>query len=348
MKTAVQTPKAAPSGRRYDVLTMGRSSIDLYSNDIGAPFPDIKTFAAFVGGCPTNVSVGTRRLGLNSALLTGMGDDPVADFMLKFLDAEGVETRFIPRKKGFRTSAVVLGIEPPDRFPLVYYRSGCADIELNIDDVLAAPVADARALFITGTGLSREPSRSATFFAAEQAKAQGGLVILDIDFRVDQWDDPRTFGVVVRSILHLVDIAVGSEDEIKATAMRENSQLSIAHSQVSDPRVAGDVSAALRALLECGTGAVVLKQGSRGSRVFLADSTEIQGAPFQVEVCNILGAGDGFASGLIYGLLKSLDWQRTLRIANAVGAIVVSRQACANSMPYERETLDWIAARGGF
>src|SRR5438105_6484163 len=163
----------------YDVLAMGRSSIDLYSNDVGAPFVDIKSFAAYVGGCPTNISVGTRRLGLRSALLTAFGEDVVGDFILNFLQQEGVETRFIPRKLGHRTSAVVLGIEPPDRFPLVYYRDNCADIELTIDDVLAAPVAGSRALLISGTGLSKEPSRSATVFAAEVAKTAGSTVFLD-------------------------------------------------------------------------------------------------------------------------------------------------------------------------
>src|SRR5215471_9779698 len=103
----------------FDVLTMGRSSIDLYSNDVGAPFVDIKSFAAYVGGSPTNISVGGRRLGLNTVLLTAVGNDPVGDFILHFLDQEGVVTRFIPRKPGRRSSAVVLGIEPPDRFPLV-------------------------------------------------------------------------------------------------------------------------------------------------------------------------------------------------------------------------------------
>ena len=131
------------SERAYDSLAMGRSSIDLYANDIGVPFPEITSFAAYVGGCPANISVGTRRLGLRSALLTAVGDDPVGDFVLSFLEKEGVETRFIPRKPGHRTSAVLLGIEPPDRFPLVFYRDNCADVELTIDDVLAAPVSAA-------------------------------------------------------------------------------------------------------------------------------------------------------------------------------------------------------------
>src|SRR5215471_1238340 len=126
----------------FDVLTMGRSSIDLYANDVGAPFVDIKSFAAYVGGSPTNIAVGAQRLGLRTAVLTAVGDDPVGDFILKFLKDEKVETRYIPCKPGTRTSAVVLGIEPPDKFPLVYYRDNCADNQLSIDDVLAAPLAN--------------------------------------------------------------------------------------------------------------------------------------------------------------------------------------------------------------
>src|SRR4030095_4615683 len=204
--------------RSFDILLMGRSSIDLYANDIGAPFPEIKSFAAYVGGCPTNISVGTRRLGLRSVLLTAVGADPVGDFLLHFLEKEGVVTSFIPRKPGRRTSAVILGIEPPDKFPLVYYRDNCADIELTVDDVLKAPIAQSRVLLISGTGLSREPSRSATIFAAEQAEASGTKVILDLDFRPDQWSGAHAYSGTIRSILPLMDLVLGTADEVKAGA----------------------------------------------------------------------------------------------------------------------------------
>ena len=161
---------------------MGRSCIDLYSNDVGAPFVDVTSFGAYVGGCPTNISVGTRRLGLNSALLTAVGNDLTGDFVLNFLNKEGVDTRFIPRKAGRKTSAVLLSMEPPDRFPIMFYRDNCADIVLDIDDVEAAPVRDCRALLISGTGLSAEPSRSATIHAAELAHASGAVVYIDLDF----------------------------------------------------------------------------------------------------------------------------------------------------------------------
>ncbi len=126
--------------KTYDMLNMGRSSIDLYSNDIGSPFVNINSFAAYVGGSPLNISVGSHRLGLKTALLTAVGADPVGDFILNFLNQETVETKFIPRKPGHLTSAVLLGIEPPDKFPIVFYRENCADFQISIDDVLAAPI----------------------------------------------------------------------------------------------------------------------------------------------------------------------------------------------------------------
>ncbi len=330
------------TSKAFDLVTMGRSSIDLYSNDIGTAFAEISSFGAFVGGCPTNIAVGASRLGVSTALLTAVGEDPVGDFVLRFLDEEGVDTSFVPRKAERRTSAVVLGIEPPDRFPLVFYREGCADIELTIDDVIAAPVDRTRALLITGTGLSREPSRSATVYAAEEARRAGAEVLLDVDFRADQWHDPRAFGVVLRAVLPLVDLVIGTRDELKALALRAGGQVSIAHSQISDPTVAGDVDEAVRLVLEAGPKAVVLKRGERGAAVHLAEGDVIEAAPFSVDVCNILGAGDAFAAGFIYGHLRGWDWGKSARMGNACGAIVVSRQGCANFMPRLDEALDML------
>ena len=146
--------------KSYDVITYGRSSIDLYSANIGADFVDIQQFNAYVGGSPLNMAVGTKRLGLRSALITGIGQDQVGDFLLNFLNKEGVETKFIPRKPGFRTSAVVLGIQPPDNFPLVYYRENCADSKVNIDDVIYANVGDCRLFEISATALNVEIGRA--------------------------------------------------------------------------------------------------------------------------------------------------------------------------------------------
>jgi 5-dehydro-2-deoxygluconokinase len=339
--------------KTYDLIAMGRSSIDLYSNDIGAPFEEITSFAAYVGGCPTNISVGSRRLGLRSALLTAVGEDQVGNFILHFLGREGVETRFIPRKPGRRSSAVVLGIEPPDRFPLTYYRDNCADIELTIDDVLATPLADCHALLISGTGLSKEPSRSATLFASEIAHQAGATVLLDIDYRPDQWTDQRAFGVTLRATLRLVDIVIGTEDEINAATLTDAAQISIAHSQISDARVRGDTDSAIQELLTLGPRVLVHKRGASGSSVHLVEkpgageTRRIDAPGFPVEVQNILGAGDAFAAGFIFGVVHGWDWHKAARMGNACGAILVTRHGCANFMPTHAEVTAFVSEHGG-
>ena len=333
--------------KTWDSLHMGRSSIDLYSNDIGAPFTEIDSFAAYVGGSPTNISVGARRLGLKTALLTAVGEDPVGDFILHFLQNEGVETGFIPRKPEQRTSAVVLGIEPPDKFPLVYYRENCADINLTIDDALAAPLTDCRVFQFAGTNLSLEPSRSATMLAAEIARSAGAQVVFDIDFRPDQWHDLRAFGVVARSVLPQVDVVIGTADEINAAVLRDAAQMQLTHSQISDAKVAGDTRAAIASMLALGPAAVVEKVGAQGARIHLQDGVVIDAPGFPVEVTNILGAGDAFGGGFIYGLVRGWGWYKAARLGNACGAIVVTEHGCANFMPTLPEVEAFAAAYGG-
>ena len=235
---------------------------------------------------------------------------------------------------------------------MTYYRENCADIELSIDDVLRVPITSSRVLLITGTGLSKEPSRSATLFAAETARQAGATVVLDIDFRPDQWHDPRAFGIVLRSALRLVDIVFGTEDEINAAMLSSQDQVSLTHSQVSDARVSGDTSAAIQALLSLGPRVLVQKRGADGARVHLVSDgnlpMQIDVPGFPVEVQNILGAGDAFASGFLYGLVNGWDWYKATRLGNACGAILVTKHGCANFMPTNDEVMAFIQDHGGF
>ena len=340
-------PMSTPT---FDLITVGRSSVDLYANDVGAPFEEIGSFAAYVGGSPLNIAVGVKRLGLQTALLTAVGEDKVGDFILHFLEKEGVATEFIPRKPGHRSSAVVLGIQPPDTFPLVYYRDNAADIELTIDDVLAAPIEESRALELSGTGLAKEPGRSATFFAAERAQAAGKQVFLDLDFRADQWHDPRAFGVNIRALLPLIDVAFGTEEEINAAMLTDPSDLEITHQQISAPIIRGDTEANIKAILAVPNGpeTLVVKRGSAGVSVYQRDGTKQDVPGFPVEVYNVLGAGDAFASGFIYGQLMGWDTFKSARLGNACGAIVVTKHGCANFMGFYGEVMAFVEEHGGF
>ena len=238
--------------KAYDVITYGRSSIDLYSANIGADFVDIQAFNAFVGGSPLNIAVGAKRLGLKSALLTGIGQDQVGDFLLNFLKKEGVETKFIPRIPGSRTSAVILGIQPPDNFPLVYYRENCADSKVTIDDVIHANIGTCRLFEISATALNVEPSRSAGFFAAEEARKNNVPVLIDLDFRADQWHDARSFGITSRAYLRNCSIALGTEEEILATMLSDPKQIMIKNQQISAPEIRGNVDAAIKDIMSLG------------------------------------------------------------------------------------------------
>jgi 5-dehydro-2-deoxygluconokinase len=334
----------------FDIITMGRSCIDLYSNDIGVRFEDITSFAAYVGGSPTNIAVGTRRLGLKVALLTGIGYDKVGDFIVNFLKNEGIDTSYIPKIRGARSSAAVLGIEKDNKFPLVFYRDNAADIQVTIDDVLSTPLDKTKAFEFGGTNLSKEPSRSATFVAAERAKKFGATVYMDLDFRADQWHDVRAFGANVRAILPLVDVAIGTEEEINAAMLQDPKDIEIKDSQISAPVIKGNINKNIKALLNVPNGpeALVVKRGAKGATIHLRSGDVIKVPGFPVEIYNVLGAGDAFASGFIYGRTKGWDYYKAARMGNACGAIVVTRHGCANFMGYEQEVLDFVESRGGF
>jgi 5-dehydro-2-deoxygluconokinase len=305
-----------------DLLCMGRSSIDLYAHEIGVPITSVKSFDAYVGGCPTNVAVGTRRLGVRSGLITGVGTDQVGDFVLHFLDQEGIDTSAVVRFRERRTSAALLTIQPPDRFPLTFYRDNCADLGLTIDHVRRAPASTL--LFVTGTGLSEEPSRTATLYAAETARASGTRVILDVDYRSGLWPSEEAFGANVRALARFAHVAIGTEEELRAATNE------------------ADTGDACARMLDTGIELLVLKRGGDGARVFSPDSPPEDVAPFRITVVNVLGAGDAFASGFIYGHLQGWPAAKAARLGNATGAIVVTRHGCANFMPTIPEVREFL------
>lgn len=333
--------------RKYDLLTIGRSSIDLYSANVGSPFTDITAFNAFVGGCPTNIAVGATRLGLQTALFTGIGNDQVGTFIKNFVHKENVATDFISTIPDTRSSAVILGIEPPDKFPLVYYRENCADIHLDIDHVNAIPFSDFKAAIFSGTAFSKDPSRTSMFYALELSKKDNVIKLLDLDFRADQWSDPRAFGIVIRTVLPQFNIVMGTEEEILAAYLTDISQVSIKHQQISAPEIKGNIDKAIGHIMDSGIDTLIVKRGKDGASVFEKGKPEMKVPGFPVDVLNVLGAGDAFAGGFCYGYLNGWDLYKSVRMGNACGAIIVTREGCANFMPTLDEVITFTNERGG-
>ena len=152
----------------------------------------------------------------------------------------------------------------------------------------------------------------------------------------------------MRALLPLVDVAIGTEEEVNAAMLRRPEDLIIRDSQITAPEIRGNLEANIRALLAKGPGALVVKRGARGSEVWLPDGSVVRAPGFPVEVLSVLGAGDAFAAGFIYGRLRGWDWYRSARMGNACGAIVVTRIGCADFTPYLEEVLEFIEQKGGF
>ncbi len=315
---------------RFDVLCVGRLAADLYASQIGVELPKVKQFNIYVGGCPANVVVGTRRLGLRTAMLSRVGTDGIADGLVNFLKDEGINTDSVARDASHLTGLAFLSILPPDTFPLVYYRADPADLYLNLDDIAQAPIEQSRALFVSGTCFSADPSRGTVLAAMERSRASGNKVILDIDLRKTLWKDLRAFGVNMRSAARLSHIIIGTEDEIASAAD------------------SADIDSSVKVLLGLGVEAVAVKRGGAGAEVFTPDGKVHRARPFKVDILNVLGAGDAWASGFIYGYLHDWDWEKCARFGNATGAIIVTRHACANDMPTFDEAMALVNAQGGF
>lgn len=320
----------------FDVIAVGRSGLDLYAEQIGAPFAQIKSFAAYVGGTPANIAVGASRLGLRTALATAVSDDPMGDFITRFLEAEGVATPFIARKPGTKSGLVLLGIMPPDQFPRVHLRDNVADQHLTIEDLEDLPLSTSKILVVVGTSLTHSPGREATLYAAEQAGRFGVHVVLDLDYRADLWPDARAYAVSVGSLLRMSTTVVGTREEILVAAGRTPSEAS-----------AAEVRAAVRVFLQRGPKVVIEKRGREGARVHPAGGEPIDVPGFQVAVQNTLGAGDAFAAGFVYGCLQGWAWPRAARFGNACGAIVVGRHACSASCPTRDEVIEFIRHQDG-
>ena len=334
--------------KKVDLITIGRSSIDLYSQNIGSKFENIKGFDAFVGGSPLNIAVGCSRLGLNAEILTAVGNDKVGDFVLNFLEKENININNIPKIDGTRTSAVLLGIEPPNKFPLVFYRDNAADSMINTNHVNSFQIERCKILGVSGTALNKEPSRSAVIHAIKTASKNNIPIIHDLDFRLDQWKNISSFGKITKSILPLVNVVIGTEEEILATNIKLKSQVKINNQQISSPKIKGNLSKEIENILSFGIDTLLVKRGEKGVRIYNSNGKSHEVDGFPIKILNVLGAGDAFASGFIYGYLKGWNLKKSCRMGNACGALVVLQPGCANFMPTLNETLEFINKHGGF
>jgi 5-dehydro-2-deoxygluconokinase len=309
----------------YDVITMGRLGVDLYPLRTGVALEDVDSFGRFLGGSAANVAVASARLGLRTALVSRTGADPFGTYLHRQLREFGIDDRWVTPVEEYQTPITFCEVFPPDDFPLYFYRRPKApDLEIHPHELDLDAVSAAGIFWMTGTGLCAEPSRAATLTAL-RARARRGVTVFDLDWRPMFWqEDP---GAVYAQALAGATVAVGNLDECE-TAVGER-----------------EPHAAARALLAAGPELAVVKQGPKGVLAVHRDGTTAEVPPVPVDVVNGLGAGDAFGGALCRGLLAGWSLERTMRYANAAGAIVASRLACSSAMPYTDE-VDQVTAGG--
>ncbi|MFB6554174.1 5-dehydro-2-deoxygluconokinase [Streptomyces sp. NPDC056405] len=315
----------AESVPRFDLITMGRIGVDLYPLQTGVPLAEVETFGKFLGGSAANVAVAAARLGRRTAVVTRTGDDPFGGYLHQALGEFGVDDRWVTPVAAYPTPVTFCEIFPPDDFPLYFYRRPKApDLEIHPEELDLDAIRAAAVFWITGTGLSEEPSRTATL-AALAHRAKAGTTVFDLDWRPMFWADPDQARPYYTEALRHATVAVGNLDECEiATGVREP-------------------HACAEALLAAGVELAVVKQGPKGVLAVHRDGRSAEVPPVPVEVVNGLGAGDAFGGSLCHGLLSGWELERTMRYANAAGALVASRLACSSAMPTEAEVDDLLA-----
>jgi 5-dehydro-2-deoxygluconokinase len=329
---------------KIDVITIGRSSVDLYGAQIGGRLEDMRSFNKYIGGSPTNTACGASRLGLKAAVITRVGNEHMGRFIREQLEREGVDTRGVKTDPERLTALVILGIRDKEQFPLIFYRDNCADMGLSEEDIDPSFIAEARAVVASGTHLSHPNTEAATLKAVRLARENGARTALDLDYRPNLWGlagfgegenrfiESEKVTRKLQSSLFLFDLIVGTEEEF---------------------HIAGgttDTVAALRAVREVSKATLICKRGAAGAVAITGaipddlDDAEC-GPGFPIEVFNILGAGDGFMGGLLKGWLDDEDWPTALKYANACGAFAVSRHGCTPAYP-SWEELQFFFTRG--
>ncbi|MGW5159092.1 5-dehydro-2-deoxygluconokinase [Nonomuraea wenchangensis] len=305
----------------YDLITIGRCGVDVYPLQTGVGLADVETFGKFLGGSPTNVAVAAARHGLRSAVITGVGDDPFGEYVRRAIRGFGVDDRYVATYPEAPTPVTFCEIFPPDHFPIYFYRGEHPpDLRLTAGSLDLEAIGAARMFWFSLTGLSKEPSAAAheAALTARRDAGSDGWTVFDLDYRASLWPSREAARAMAARMLPYADVAVGNLEEVEtAVGVREP-------------------EAAAEALLAAGARVAIVKLGPEGVHARTRDESCLV-KPIEVSVVNGIGAGDAFGGALCLGLLNGWPLERAIRFANAAGAFVAARLACADAMPTTAE-----------
>ncbi len=311
----------------FEVICIGRVSIDIYPLQTGVGLDVVETFGKFLGGSATNVAVAASRLGNRTAIITRTGADPFGRFVRDELARFSVDPQYVDSVPGMQTPVTFCEVFPPDDFPLYFYQSEDVPyFQISADELDLAAITQAGVYWSTVTGLAEEPSREA-HHAAWRARGRSLNTVLDLDFRSRFWRSRSDAAREMQRALSRVSVAVGNVEEC-ALATGETNPV-----------------AAAKALLDAGVELAIVKQGPLGALAMTREESVMVPA-MRVDTVNGLGAGDAFGGAVCHGLLQNWPLEQTLRFAGAAGALVAARLECANAMPTLSEVQQQLAPLG--
>ena len=309
---------------RFAVL--GRVGMDLYADPPGTRAEDATQFMATIGGSAGNIAVALARQGSGAALISAVADDAVGRFCTARLREFAVDVAHVATVGGMARNALAVTETRSTDCQVALYRNGAADLLLTRAQVDAVDFKAISALVITGTALSADPSRSATWAAVGHAKAAGALVVLDVDYRPQSWADQAQAAAESRALAKAADIVIGNDDEFALLAGQ-------------------DGKAFARQLAQNGALFSVYKEGAKGCTTFTPDFG-FQTGIFRVTAQKPMGAGDGFMGGLLAALGQGAGLEAAIQRGAATAAMIVAGVGCAPASPDAAQLAAFMAERG--
>ena len=299
-----------------DFIAMGRINVDFYPHEMNVPFNEIISFKKSIGGSPANIAVGAARLGVNTGFIGKVSDDVFGAYILDFFQKEMIDTSQIGIDKTGAVNCIAFTeVKSPENCSAIIYRDNVADLKIEPNDISEEYIKNAKILLISGTALSKSPSREAVFTALTYAKKHNTIIYFDLDYRANAWSVPDEATAYYQKAAEYCDVIIGTKEEMDILKNDYIKKVAL----------------------------VIVKQGKNGSVAYLKDGTIIKSPVFPVQIKKTYGAGDAYAAALIFGILQNWELQKCLKYAAAAASIVISRTACAESSPYLKEITDFIS-----
>jgi 5-dehydro-2-deoxygluconokinase len=317
--------------KALDLIALGRLCIDLNANEFNRPMEETMTFTKYVGGSPANIAIGLARLGQKPGFIGRIADDQMGRYIKSYLEKNQIDTsNVITDQSGTVTGLAFTEIKSPTECSILMYRDNVADLKLNPKDVSEEYIKNSKALLISGTALAKSPSREAVFVALDYARKHNVVVFFDLDYRPYTWNSPEEIAVYYNLAAEKCDVILGTREEFD---MMEVFESNAKHDDYVTAQKWFDFHAKI----------VVIKHGKDGSIAYTKAGKRFTGTIFPAKVLKTFGAGDSYAAGFIYGLMKGWDIPKSMEYGAAAASIVISSHSSSDAMPTVEQVENYIA-----